>query len=227
MQTSQKSHTLIGWLCIMPYFIGLVFLSYYGGTKLESALIFIVMGFFSLFAAHKAHSAGIKPFKWWDGEFNKQDLKFIGIGYGSLLAIVLAITHVFGGGAIAILVALIGGGVMLYFTMYKGQTVLVPLIVHGTYNVTALALASASIMPLSAFGLYVPNFAFEAGRPVDFITLIILQYGFVSFGEEFLKISLALGIFAFTKNKNLGIAVSIIMWAILHSILSYRVQLPF
>lgn len=228
MQAATKnSHAVIGWLCIMPYFVGVVFLSYYGGSKLESALIFMVMGLFSLLAAGKAHSAGIKPFKWWDGKFDKNDLKWIGIGYGLLLAVVLAITYGFGGGSVAILVALVGGGIVLYFTLKKGENVLVPLLTHGIYNTTALALASANIIPASFFAFYVPNFSFDGARPAEFLTQIILQVGFVSFGEELLKISVALGIFILTKSKNLGIATSIILWVILHSILSYRVALPF
>lgn len=227
MQTSQNSRTFIGWLCIMPYFVGVVFLTYYGGDKLESALIFMVMGLFSLFAARQAHLAGIRPFKWWDGKFNADDLKWIGIGYASLLAVVLAITYGFGGGSVAILIALVGGGIILFLTLVKGETVLVPLITHGIYNTTALALAGASVIPASFFAFYVPNFNFDGARPADFITQIVLQTGFVAFGEELLKISLSLGMFVFTRSRNLGIAASIGLWTLLHSVQSYRISWPF
>lgn len=211
----------------MPYFVGVMFLSYYGGTKLESALIFIVMGFFSLFTAYIAHQNNIRPFKWWDGQFNKQDWKIIGIGYGLTLAIVLGITYVFGSGPVTIMVALIGGGIMLFVTLHEGETILVPIIIHGIYNTSALAFAGASIIPLTSFALYVPNFAFDDSAPVDFIAQIILQFGFVAFGEEFLKVSLALGGFVISGSRNFGIGMSIGMWAFLHSILAYRILLPF
>lgn len=210
----------------MPYFIGLVFLSYLDGSTSESAHVFIIMGLFALGAAVYAHHNGIRPFKWWDGKFNKTDLKWIGIAYVGLLAVVFAVTPVIGG-SWGILVALGGGAVVLFLSLLKSESIIVPWFVHSLYNFTALALASASIITLAASPIYVPNFTFGDGRPADIATQFIMQFAFVAFSEEIVKVSLALGIFAFVQNRNVAIAVSAIAWVGLHTIVSYRVFLPF
>lgn len=228
MQSSSLANKqkVIGVLCIMPFFLGIVFLSYFGGSTLESAHIFAMMGMFAMIAAILAYQSNIRPFKWWDGHFNKQDLKWIGGAYAGLLALVFTITAVFGGSPMVVLLALTGGGVVLFVSLKKSESILVPWLVHSLYNFSALALASASIISLAASPIYVPNFAFD-NRPTDIVTQFIMQFFFVAFSEEMLKVSITLGIFALTKRLNLAIAISIAFWVALHTVTAQRVFLPF
>lgn len=209
---------------MMPYFVGLVFLSNFRGATLESAFVFAIMGVFALIASVMAYYNNIRPFKWWDGKFNKDDLKYIGMAYAGLLGIVYGVTSIVGG-SIGILVALGGGAVVLFYSLKKSESLLVPWIAHFAYNTTSIALASFSIIALSASPLYVPNFTLDGHKPVDFMTQAFMQFAFVAFSEEATKIAVALGIFQFTKNKTLGFAISGIAWVALHTILSYPIKI--
>jgi hypothetical protein len=115
---------------------------------------------------------------------------------------------------------------VLFVSLKKSESILVPWLVHSLYNFTALSLASASIISLAASPIYVPNFAFD-GRPTDFATQFIMQFFFVAFSEEMLKVSVALGIYAWTGRLNLALGISIAFWVALHTVTAQRVLLPF
>lgn len=215
----------------MPYFLGLIFLTNLrdGGdfAPLSSALIFASMGGFALIAVILAHYfAKIRPFKWWDGNFGKDDLKYIVVGYGGLITLAIALTPVFAG-SLGIILALAGGRILLFYTLKKTESILVPWFVHTIYNTTAIALAGFSLIQLSASALYVPNFTLDGVRAADFATQAFMQFFFVAFAEEMLVISIALGFYYFTKSKMLAMGVSTVAWVVLHTILSYPINLPF
>lgn len=218
-------------MLMAPYFIALTLLSSFGeGSSLDSALVFIVIGITSLVFANIARNNGFEPFKWYSGKLDPHERKYLGIGIIALLAVVFGTTMVYPGPE-GILVALLLGGFVLAFMLFKTETIIVPWFIHAAYNLTVLALAGGffsfagfSAVPLSASPIYVPSFALDPASVQSFFMSGVMQFFFVAFAEEMMKVSLALGVgMILNKNPKVMLGISVFLWVILHSILSYRV----
>lgn len=224
MQTTRdQSRAFLGFILIAPYFVALAALSNFGaGGTFESVVIFGLIGVISLIGALWAKQQGLQPFKWFDGKLNSQDAKLIAIGYVALLGAAYLITPYFG--AVGILIALGVGGGILAFVLIKSENILVPIIVHGLYNLTAIALASLSVIPLAASPIFVPDFSVGTAQTNTILSQAFLQVFVVAFSEELMKVSLALGFSLFiTKDKKVTFAIAVVLWTVLHSVLSYRI----
>lgn len=157
------------------------------------------------------------------------------IPFGLVAMLVFGLVVPFFLGVIGILIALGIGGLVLGVQLQRSKSFFIPWITHFMYNSMALILASASILPLSASPFYVPDFSrmLAAQLPASSITTqfsynIALQLIAVSFSEEFLKISMAVGShLAFRTGPKGSIAIAVFAWTMLHTILSYRLFLNF
>lgn len=213
----------MGFLLIIPYFFGFAALSNFGsGGTFESVVIFGLIGVISLIGALMAKQRGIDPFRWFDGKFDRQDLKLIGLGYLALLGTAYLITPY--GGSVGILIALGIGGAILAVTLIKSENILVPILIHGFYNLTAVILSSFSIAPLASSPIFVPDFSVSTSVANGILSQAFLQLFIVAFAEEIMKVALALGFSLFiSRNKGIIFGLSILLWTVLHSVLSYRI----
>lgn len=225
-----NGRTALGFFAILPYLVAVVLLSAFGdGGLFESALVFAVIFALSFAIAHQGRAMGYEPFQWWRGKFDRSDLKWLGVGYLGLLGIVFAVTSAIPGVA-GILIALGAGGILLFYILLKTETILAPVIVHAAYNLTVIALAAGffssiglSAIPATSSPIFVPTFGFNLQDANTFFNQAFLQLALVATAEELLKISLALGVaMFFTNNKIVMFLVSSGLWAILHSVLSFR-----
>ena len=227
MQISRaRPDALVGILCLLPFFIGAILLYSFAGG--ETANFAIAVIFFMIFLASIMFSMYAQKFdhqiKWFDAPELK-DWPYLAVGVGGMLAAAFLITA-FIPGNIGILIGLGVGGIGLGYALYKTESVFIAWIAHSSYNAIVITLASASIIPLSKSPFYVPSFSFEGVNPSDLVSQIFLQFAAVGLAEELLKVSIAIGVaLLFTKNKKVAIGIAVVLWVLLHVILSYPIRL--
>lgn len=194
----------------------------------ESAVVFFMIGIAAVWAASKAKDEGYEPFEWRQG-MDRNDLKYMVGGYVALLVAGFGLTPL--GGP---LVTLSAAGAILFVVMYKSQSIMTAWFAHAFYNISAVALATFSIIPLAASPIYVPDYSAAPTQQTlgDFANQAFLQFFSVAFAEEILKVSLAIGIgilffqnYDSQKAKVTAMAISALLWVALHTILSYQIKL--
>jgi hypothetical protein len=241
-----KPQALFGLLgMIVPYGLGVILLTtFVGGSSaanFNTVTAFAIIGGFS-FMFLMAMQPYNKDLVWFDSP-DKKDLvylfalplggkKVVPFGLAGLLVFGLFLPQWFG--VYGILVALgIGGGVLGY-QLKKSQSVFIPWSTHFMYNSVAVLMASFSIIPLAASPIYVPDFgSLIADRlpTASLFTQLSLSLGMqlvvVTLAEELLKVSIAVGATLLFKRAGVGFAIglSIVLWTILHTVLSYKLYL--
>lgn len=226
----QHAKPALAFVLMMGFVIGLLALINFGASgTLESLFVFGFVALFSLIGAFIAKQNGYEPFKWFDGKFNKDDLKWMGIGLAWILTAALTITAIIPG-AVGILVALGVGGAGLAIVLIKSENFLSVVFVHGFYNVIAfLASAGAfSFLGVTTFALssspvFIPTFNFEGVTPDNILGQVMLQIFAVAASEELLKIAISIAVSLFTTSRYAIFGISIASWAGLHGVLSYRI----
>lgn len=198
-----------------------------GGT-FSSLTVFFIIGGFATIGSVAAYIMGFRPFKWFDGQFNLQDIIYIGIGFVGLFISVYLLTAYIAGN-VGILIGLFSGGIVLAIALIRSENAMVPIIAHGIYDSLVLMIANGVFgsIAVDPATLGVSAFTFGSITPQDAVNQTIIQFIGPAFSEEMLKISTALGIGIMfnTKNKWVMMIIAVLAWAGLHSVISYPVNI--
>jgi len=151
---------------------------------------------------------------------DKKDLLLIPVGFGVMILVAIFLTPYTG-----VYGPLVIGGLVLVGTLLRSQTVVIPWLIHGFYNISAFMLATFSIIPgftLSSSPFFVPQFDF-GGSGSDIIFQVLMQLFGVALMEEYLKVGVAIGLTLLFPIGRIGaLMTSMIFWVLLHGLVSYR-----
>ncbi len=223
--TKAKPGALIGFFALLTYGIVVIYLINFGSRgTFESANVFFV----TLVASGVISAAALKYqkiIKWFDIP-QKKDWYYLPLGYAGMMAAAFILGGM--GGSLGILAALSVGGVILSYQLYKTESILIPIFTHALYNITAIVLAAASVIPLSTSPIYVPTFGVTNITPANFISQAGFQFIATAPAEEMLRLSVASGaVLLFRTGLKLSYGIAIATWVAAHTALSYHVTLPF
>ena len=243
-ESAGRATTFI-WILLLPLIFGFFGLqnadSTQNFTRLNTFFILYIGSLLGLIAVtvtmlrRGSHLDDLELF--WTMDIDKNGLKWVFTGIALVLlsvAILLGMGSGLSGGALrnAQLGGIFVAGLIMMTAFLRTKAILVPVIIHGTYNslvtvlqkmpfdVTHLRPEQLSVLPdIPAIGIGV------LGQAAGLYSEVIWQFTIVAVAEEFLKLATLVAvvwiIHGIWKRESVsilaGVAISVLLWVFLHT----------